>query len=106
MKTQFSENYFTFFWQVMEEIRRVLNYIEKELKKDGIIMKKNLCVCLSARRNLCIHPEVSQFDDRGKVDALCRNLTAQWVRNELKTNPDSDIELCSFFEGKSIEECS
>ena len=41
-----------------------------------------LALCLSARRNLCIHPEVSKEDDRIKVDSLCRSLTASWVREK------------------------
>ena len=35
-----------------------------------------LALCLSSRRNLCIHKEVSKEDDREKVDSLCRSLTA------------------------------
>ena len=31
-----------------------------------------LALCLSSRRNLCIHPEVSKEDDRERVDSKCR----------------------------------
>lgn len=39
-----------------------------------------LALCLSSRKNLCIHPEVSKDDDRERVDSKCRQLTASWVR--------------------------
>lgn len=39
-----------------------------------------LALCLSSRRNLCIHPKVSREDDREKVDSMCRERTAQWVK--------------------------
>jgi DNA excision repair protein ERCC-2 len=31
-----------------------------------------LALCLSSRRNLCIHPKVSKEDDRERVDSQCR----------------------------------
>jgi hypothetical protein len=41
---------------------------------------KILGLCLSSRRNLCIHPEVSRFDNRNKGDASCANLNVrQWT---------------------------
>lgn len=52
-----------------------------------------LGVCLSSRRNMCVHPEVSQFDNRGRVDALCRQKTAQFVRERGQKE-----DLCSFYE--------
>ena len=36
-------------------------------------------MCLSSRRNLCIHPKVSKEDDRERVDSLCRAITAPWA---------------------------
>ena len=33
-------------------------------------------LCLSSRRNLCIHKEVATEDDRERVDSLCRAKTA------------------------------
>ena len=84
-----------------------------------------LAMCLSSRKNLCIHEKVSQLDDREKVDSACRSLTASWVREKVsekhngngvqngKANPNKmmsmgkekvvDIEdlgeLCMFYEG-------
>ena len=61
--------------KVVEELRGVMAYREKELAKDrealgpGATIRdpKILGVCLSARRNMCIHPTVSRFDNPGKV---------------------------------------
>lgn len=38
-----------------------------------------LAMCLSSRRNLCIHPKISKLDDRESVDSACRSKTAPWV---------------------------
>ena len=53
-------------------------------------------MCLSSRRNMCIHPKVSKLDDRAIVDSECRSLTASWVYSE-----DKDIEntgRCLFYD--------
>ncbi len=51
---------------------------------DPVVMRPPtlLGVCLSSRRNMCIHPVVSQFDHQERVDALCRAMTAPFVREE------------------------
>ena len=56
-----------------------------------------LGVCLSSRRNVCIHSEVSSFDNRNKVDALCRNLTASFIREQAAQGVG--VPVCEFFEG-------
>ena len=56
-----------------------------------------LGVCLSSRRNMCIHSEVSSFDNRNKVDALCRNLTASFIREQHAQGAGTPI--CEFYEG-------
>lgn len=73
-------------------------------------------MCLSSRKNLCIHEKVSQFDDRERVDSECRARTASWVREKhsdqgstqqdvkmMQKSTLTDIEdigeLCSFYEG-------
>ena len=84
--------------KVMQEIKRVFNYIKKEksIEKDKkYFNRKNLCICLSARRNLCIHEYVSKFDDRNKIDSLCRNRTASWIRNTENVPKSS---LCQYYE--------
>ena len=56
-----------------------------------------LGVCLSSRRNMCIHSEVSSFDNRNKVDALCRNLTASFIREQHAQG--AGVPICEFYEG-------
>mmetsp|Transcript_13954 Transcript_13954/g.55062 ORF Transcript_13954/g.55062 Transcript_13954/m.55062 type:complete len:803 (+) Transcript_13954:51-2459(+) len=94
--------------KVMEEMKRVLAY---RVKKLGKAEEEMLCISLSSRKNLCIHPRVSQrpvpgstqaeaanasvaaaFVDSADVDSKCRDLTMPWVRE----NPD--LESCEFYE--------
>ncbi|CAI5706092.1 unnamed protein product [Peronospora effusa] len=37
-------------------------------------------VCLSSRRNMCVHPRVMAHADGEDVDGQCRKMTASWVR--------------------------
>lgn len=85
--------------KAVEELKRVVEYRIQILAGDDSESRAGqlLGVCLSARRNMCIHPEVSKYDNANKVDAKCRNLTATFVREE-KSN-DSSIEVCDFYEG-------
>eukprot|EP00494_Astrolonche_serrata_P010117 UN10176 len=48
--------------KVMEELKRVWKYIHKVREKQKKTKIDQLSVCLSARRNLCVHPKVGQFD--------------------------------------------
>ncbi len=41
-----------------------------------------LALCLSSRRNLCIHERVIEESDREAVDGACRDMTASWVRKK------------------------
>jgi DNA excision repair protein ERCC-2 len=90
----------------MEEIKRVINYRKKLLGAEG---GKVLALCLSSRRNMCIHPRVAEEGDRETVDSMCRNMTASWIRakalggksiGSLMTNdrPTGGSELCNFYE--------
>lgn len=56
-----------------------------------------LALCLSSRRNMCIHERVMAESDREAVDAACRSLTASWVIEEARKNPGSR-ETCSYFD--------
>ena len=56
-----------------------------------------LGVCLSSRRNICVHSDVSSFDNRNKVDALCRNLTASFVREQHAQG--AGVPICEYYEG-------
>ncbi|CAH0493762.1 unnamed protein product [Peronospora farinosa] len=65
-------------------------------------------VCLSSRRNMCVHPRVMAHADGEDVDGQCRKMTASWVRakaaqannsNQASSMPPTEIpETCSFFE--------
>ncbi len=63
---------------------------------------KVLALCLSSRRNLCIHPRVMQQADREGVDSACRDMTASWVRAQaakaVNNNNEGRNGLCEFFE--------
>jgi DNA excision repair protein ERCC-2 len=56
-----------------------------------------LAVCLSSRRNMCIHDRVMAESDREAVDAACRNMTATWVIEQAKKKPGS-METCSYYD--------
>eukprot|EP01133_Synstelium_polycarpum_P009158 gene9158-10747_t len=73
--------------QAMEEARRVLAYRDSEL---GDAAPKTLCMAMTSRRNLCIHPRVSEERDGKMVDSLCRDITSPWI----KEIPNS--ETCKF----------
>lgn len=80
----------------IEELKRVIAYREKQLGPEG---KKVLALCLSSRRNLCIHERVIEESDREAVDGACRDMTASWVRKKAESGGGG--ELCEFFEGYS-----
>ena len=88
----------------MEEIKRVIAYRTKMLGPEG---GKVLALCLSSRRNMCIHPKVLEEGDRDTVDTLCRNMTASWVRAKVQGSAGSTgagaggLELCDFYENYS-----
>jgi len=83
-------------------------YRQKELKAkqdagEDVENPNILGVCLSSRRNMCIHPVVSRYDNPNKVDAMCRNLTASFVLDSKEQahaeEKTADIEVCDFYSG-------
>ncbi|KAL3872577.1 hypothetical protein ACJMK2_035793 [Sinanodonta woodiana] len=78
--------------KVVEELKSLMVYYEKELKEKPNI----LGLALSSRKNLCIHSQVSLERDGKIVDARCHSLTASHVRAQHKHN--QDIPVCGFFE--------
>jgi Rad3-related DNA helicase len=56
-----------------------------------------LALCLSSRRNMCIHERVMAESDREAVDAACRSMTASWVIEQSKNNNGS-METCSYYD--------
>ncbi|KAK3582679.1 hypothetical protein CHS0354_031090 [Potamilus streckersoni] len=82
--------------KVVEELKSLMVYYEKELKEKPSI----LGLALSSRKNLCIHSQVSIERDGKVVDARCHSLTASHVRAQHKHNPD--IPVCGFFENFDV----
>lgn len=56
-----------------------------------------LALCLSSRRNMCVHDRVINESDREAVDAACRSMTATWVLDRAKESPGS-IETCPYYD--------
>lgn len=56
-----------------------------------------LALCLSSRRNMCVHERVVNESDREAVDAACRSMTASWVVQKAQSDPGS-IETCGFYD--------
>ena len=56
-----------------------------------------LALCLSSRRNMCIHDRVLNESDREAVDAACRSMTASWVVQKAQSNPGS-METCEYYD--------
>jgi DNA excision repair protein ERCC-2 len=56
-----------------------------------------LALCLSSRRNMCIHERVMAESDREAVDAACRSMTATWVVEQARQKPGS-METCSYYD--------
>eukprot|EP00339_Tiarina_fusa_P028906 CAMPEP_0117010368 /NCGR_PEP_ID=MMETSP0472-20121206/9153_1 /TAXON_ID=693140 ORGANISM="Tiarina fusus, Strain LIS" /NCGR_SAMPLE_ID=MMETSP0472 /ASSEMBLY_ACC=CAM_ASM_000603 /LENGTH=132 /DNA_ID=CAMNT_0004712877 /DNA_START=183 /DNA_END=578 /DNA_ORIENTATION=+ len=91
--------------KVVEEVRRLIEYRVQEL---GTEANDYLCLALSSRKNLCIHPEVASRPIPGdltplsaaaslksgaEVDSGCRDLTSSWAR------ADPAAPSCEWFEG-------
>jgi DNA excision repair protein ERCC-2 len=83
--------------KAVDELKRVIEYRTAELSKGGAKAPDMLAVCLSSRRNMCVHPDVIDESDREKVDAACRSMTASWVRQRAKDGV-AGARLCDFFE--------
>ncbi|KAJ3195239.1 hypothetical protein HK101_000768 [Irineochytrium annulatum] len=87
--------------KALAELKRLIEYREKQR---GV--KENfLGLGLTSRRNLCVHPTVSQERFGPKVDARCRSLTASWVRESAKADEGS-VELCEYFENLESAEAT
>jgi DNA excision repair protein ERCC-2 len=96
--------------KTVEELKRVIEYRAAQLAAAGQPPAPDvLAVCLSSRRNLCIHPSLGDESDKEKVDAGCRSMTASWVRARAQAARDAGASrgggapppptLCEFFEG-------
>jgi len=75
--------------KTLAELKFVMDKRAKDFEKEQVkgeeeqnLSSPILAMCLSSRKNLCIHEKVSQFDDRERVDSECRARTASWVREK------------------------
>lgn len=55
-----------------------------------------LALCLSSRRNMCVHPRVLEESDREAIDAACRARTASWVLDAHKQG--KSVETCEYYD--------
>jgi len=100
--------------KALEELRNVIDFRRKLLESEAALAAAEpdgtgasceehqrltrseiLAVGLSARRNMCVHPDVSQEGDRERVDEMCRQLTAPWVREQAR---DQNAPMCQHYE--------
>lgn len=60
-------------------------------------MEEILALGLSSRKNMCIHPVVSQQRKGKVVDAMCRDMTSAWACKKGREDPGS-VTLCDYHE--------
>ena len=83
----------------MEKTLEELKFVQKTREQDfpasspdASLGSPILAMCLSSRRNLCIHPKVSKEDDRERVDSLCRAITAPWAEENKAKDTENPPE--------------
>nr|XP_027200231.1 general transcription and DNA repair factor IIH helicase subunit XPD-like [Dermatophagoides pteronyssinus] len=76
--------------KVVEELRKLHEYYIDVNNDDSLVG-----LCLTSRKNLCVHPIASRQKDGKTVDGLCFSMTASHKRQKNHDNPDA---LCSFYE--------
>jgi DNA excision repair protein ERCC-2 len=80
--------------KVLVELQELIEYRKRYFQDNK--EPKIVAVGLSSRKNLCVHPTVSEEGSRESTDAKCMKLTAPWVRER----KDQDgVETCAYFEG-------
>jgi DNA excision repair protein ERCC-2 len=83
----------------MEKTLKEVNFVMESRRNEGALNPhglKFLAVGLSARKNLCIHPDIRGTKEKDRVDAECRKRTADWVIN-LRESGNSN-EICDYFD--------
>ncbi|KAF4664185.1 General transcription and DNA repair factor IIH helicase subunit XPD [Perkinsus chesapeaki] len=86
--------------QAIRELKLVIDYRDKVLSEEKPEEAPNrfLGIGLSARRNMCIHPDVAGQADRDKIDIKCREMTSNFIKKS-SSSSSSSANRCSFFEG-------
>lgn len=72
------------------------NSMEVDGEEEGK-MEEILALGLSSRKNMCIHPVVSQQRKGKVVDAMCRDMTSTWACKKGREEPGS-VTLCDYHE--------
>ncbi|KAF4734905.1 General transcription and DNA repair factor IIH helicase subunit XPD, partial [Perkinsus olseni] len=85
--------------QAIRELKLVIEYRDRILagEKPDEPPKRFLGIGLSARRNMCIHPDVAGQADRDKIDIMCREMTSNFIKKS-SSSSSSSAGRCSFFE--------
>uniref|UniRef100_A0AAV1TXH6 DNA 5'-3' helicase n=1 Tax=Peronospora matthiolae TaxID=2874970 RepID=A0AAV1TXH6_9STRA len=91
----------------VEELKRLVVYRTQYYGSQAQVT----AVCLSSRRNMCVHSRVMAHADGEDVDGQCRQMTASWVRaraaraanqvQDAQSAPaiaETSVETCSFYE--------
>jgi hypothetical protein len=81
-------------FQCMEELRVLIAYRAKEMGEAG---GKVLGVCLSSRKNMCIHQTVMDRSDDESVDVQCRDMTVSQSHNTTRIAPSTDRTPCTIY---------
>ena len=86
--------------KVLVELQELIEYRRRYFPDNK--EPKIVAVGLSSRKNLCIHPAVSEEGSRESTDAKCMRLTAPWVRERR----DEGVETCGFYDGLEADGAS
>lgn len=86
--------------RTVQEIEKALAELQRlaEYRKQFNPQETILGLGLASRKNLCIHPNLSNERRGNVVDARCLGMTASWVREKAHSMSSDGQELCSYFE--------
>lgn len=80
------------------QVRRLREYYRKEGAVASNPSHDILALCLTSRKNLCIHPVVSEERDGRVVDAKCYAMTSAYRRGEESEPETAGAGTCTFYE--------
>ena len=87
--------------KVLVELQELIEYRRRyfpDNKEPNIV-----ALGLSSRKNMCVHPMVSEEGSRESTDAKCMRLTAPWVRDR---RDEEGVETCGFYDGLEADGAS
>lgn len=93
--------------KVVEELRKLHKYYESEAAAENSSSKINdrnsfVGLCLTSRKNLCIHPSVSKFKEGRVVDGKCFSLTANFKRGQSRRRRSADDDEDDEMNGNGV----